>query len=75
MSVFTEILKDLGRHSENVDAGTATGEDFIEFQDMVESRILNAHLNGYLTGREYKALNAIAAEVHAGFRIVLHLDR
>lgn len=73
MSVFTEILKELAEYSAAVDNGTATHEDFIEFQKL-GVRIINAHNRGYFNRRQYSALDNAYFDIKEGFRIILNLN-
>ncbi len=74
MSVYTEILQALTGYSAAVDAGTASHDDFTEFQRL-EVRITRAYQNGYYKHPEYRTLIACYQYIKAGFRVILGLDR
>ena len=73
-SVFTDHLKILAEYSEKVDMGTATDEDYADFQQMLP-RIIKAMQDGYYKMPEYVALTKIFYIIKDGFRVVLGLDQ
>lgn len=73
-SVFTDHLKILAEYSEKVDMGTATDEDYADFQQMLP-RIIKAMQDGYYKMPEYVALTKIFYIIKEGFRVVLGLDQ
>ena len=73
-SVFTDHLKTLAEYSEKVDMGTATDEDYADFQQMLP-RIIKAMQDGYYKMPEYVALTKIFYIIKEGFRVVLGLDQ
>ena len=73
-SVFTDHLKILAEYSEKVDMGTATDDDFADFQQMLP-RIIKAMQDGYYKMPEYVALTKIFYIIKEGFRVVLGLDQ
>lgn len=72
-SVFTDHLKILAEYSEKVDSGTATDEDFADFQQMLP-RIIKAMQDGYYKMPEYVALTRTFYVIKDSFRVVLGLD-
>ena len=73
-SVFTDHLKTLAEYSEKVDMGTATDEDYADFQQMLP-RIIKAMQDGYYKMPEYVALTRTFYVIKDGFRVVLGLDQ
>ena len=67
-SVFTDHLKILAEYSEKVDMGTATDDDFADFQQMLP-RIIKAMQDGYYKMPEYVALTKIFYIIKEGFRV------
>lgn len=74
ITVFTEHLQILTRYAVRLDTGTATDNDFLEFQRF-HPRITKAYQDGRYQRREYTALNNIYYHLHEDFRIYFNLDR
>lgn len=72
-SLFTDILQELGRYSEQVDCGTITQDEHRDYQQL-EGRIIRAHESGRFQEGEYRALIEAFRYIEAGARIVLGLD-
>lgn len=72
-SVFTDHLKILAEYSEKVDTGTATNDDYVDFQRMLP-RITKAMQDGYYKMPEYEALTRAYHIIKDSFRVVLGLD-
>lgn len=72
-SVFTDHLKILAEYSEKVDKGTATDEDYADFQNLLP-RIIKASQDGYYKMPEYVALTRVYYIIKDSFRVVLGLD-
>ena len=74
ITVFTEHLQILTRYAVRLDTGTATDNDFLEFQRF-HPRITKAYQDGRYQHREYTALNNIYYHLHEDFRIYFNLNR
>lgn len=69
-SVFTDILKELCRHSEKVDMQDVTDEDFASLQKL-EPRIINAYRECRFRSARYIALMNIYNTTMEAYRYVL----
>lgn len=73
-SEFTEILKQLGKYSERVDAGKITDDEFVEYQQL-EAKITDAYKKGSFHDTKYRVLIAAYYHIKEGARQALGLDR
>ena len=72
-SIFSEYLAALLKHSLILDAAGETHGHFIGLQKL-ETRILDAHNDGYINHEETRALYSIAKRLHSDYRNALRLD-
>ena len=74
-SILSEYMAALLKHSLNLDAGREEGnpQHFIDLQRL-ETRIITAHNDHRINESEYRALYALAMQLHGDYRKALHLD-
>ena len=72
-SALSLFLEELAGHSIALDNSVTNG-DFVELQKL-ESRITNAHKRGELPAPVYRALYALAMDLHKSYRSILNLYR
>ena len=72
MGTFTKYLQLLADYAGQIDAGTATGNGFIEYQHM-EADIIEDYKRDSLEQYEYRALMGVYHLVKDNYRELMHL--
>ena len=73
MSIYTEYLKELYKHSNNIDCMKDLHNGFVRLQ-ILENKIIEGEFTGYYTPSQRRELGSIAHGLHERYRDAIKVN-